>query len=65
MKTFAIRRKSGSGFFTEEGMKRFLILLSIYETCRYREIDFLEFLRSGRTDLLSYPSPIIGTIGVD
>jgi hypothetical protein len=40
-------------------MKRFLILLSIYETCRYREIDFLEFLCSGRTDLLDYPSPLI------
>jgi len=59
VKAFAIRRKNGSGFFTEAGMKRFLILLSVYETCRYREIDFLAFLRSGRTDLLSYPSPII------
>ncbi len=63
VKAFAIRRKSGSGLFTEAGMKRFLILLSVYETCRYREIDFLAFLRSGRTDLLSYPSPIIKATG--
>ncbi len=59
VKTFAIRRKAGSGFFTEESIKRLLILLSVYETCMYRKIDFLDFLRSGRTDLLESPSPII------
>jgi hypothetical protein len=65
VKTFALRRKIGNGFFTEAGMRRFLILLSVYETCRYREIDFLDFLRSGRTALLSYPSPIIRATGGD
>jgi Transposase IS66 family len=59
VKMFAIHRQTGNGFFTEAGIKRFLILLSIHETCRYRQIDFLDFLRSGRTDLLNYPSPII------
>lgn len=59
VKTFAIRRKAGSGFFTEDGIKRSLILLSVYETCNYRKINFLDFLRSGRTDLLEYPSSII------
>jgi predicted RecB family nuclease len=59
VKMFAIHRQTGNGFFTEAGIKRFLILLSIHETCRYRQIDFLDFLRSGQTDLLNYPSPII------
>jgi hypothetical protein len=59
VKTFATRRRVRNGFFTEAGLRRFLILLSVYETCRYREIDFLGFLRSGRADLFSYPSPII------
>jgi hypothetical protein len=59
VKTFATRRRVRNGFFTEAELRRFLILLSVYETCRYREIDFLDFLRSGRTDLFSYPSPII------
>ena len=60
VKAIAYRRKSGTGFFTEAGMRRFLILLSVFETCRYRGINFLEFLRSGRTDLLDYPSLIMG-----
>ena len=59
VKVFAVRRNTGKGLFTEAGIRRFLILLSVYETCRYREINFLDFLCSGRTDLLSYPSPII------
>lgn len=59
VKMFAVHRKNGNGLFTEAGIKQFLILLSIYETCRCREIDFLDFLRSGGKNLLDYPSPII------
>jgi Transposase IS66 family len=59
VKMFAAYRQSSNGLFTEAGIKRFLILLSIHETCRYREVDFFEFLRSGSTDLLNYPSPMV------
>jgi len=62
VKQFVAHRKINNGFFTEAGIRRFLILLSVYETCRYREIDFLAFLRSGRKYLLNDPSP---TTGVD
>ena len=34
--------------FTEKTIKEYLILLSVQQTCRYRGISFLEFLRSGR-----------------
>ena len=38
------------GAFTESGIKQYLILLSIYETCIYKNINFLDFLRSDETD---------------
>jgi predicted RecB family nuclease len=65
VKAFADHRKNGNGFFTEAGIKRFLVLLSVHETCRYREIDFLDFLQSERTDLLHYPSPVVKVTGGD
>ncbi|MFM1841355.1 MAG: hypothetical protein RLZZ490_86, partial [Cyanobacteriota bacterium] len=43
-------RKITDGGFTESGNKQYLILLSIYETCVYKNINFLDFLRSGETD---------------
>ncbi len=39
------------GVTTEKGLKEYLILLSICETCKYRGLDFLDFLRSGEKDL--------------
>jgi len=43
VKTFAIRRKIGNGFFTEAGMGRLMILLSIYETCKQLRVNFVVF----------------------
>jgi predicted RecB family nuclease len=34
-----------------KGIHEFLILLSLCETCKNKEIDFLDFLRSGETNL--------------
>jgi len=45
-KHFATYRRNVNGIFTKEGIKRYLILLSIYETCRYRNINFFKFLLS-------------------
>jgi hypothetical protein len=50
IKAFAAYRKINDGAFTESGIKQYLILLSIYETCIYKNINFLDFLRSGETD---------------
>jgi len=35
----------------EAGMQAYLTLLSIFQTCEYKGIDFLQFLRSGETDI--------------
>ena len=36
---------------SEEGIKDYLMLLSIYQTCRYRGISFLKFLLSKERDI--------------
>ena len=32
-----------------------LVLLSIYQSCEYRGISFLDFLLSGETDIKAFP----------
>jgi predicted RecB family nuclease len=54
IKTFARHRNIFNGQVTENGITEYLILLSIYQTCVYREIDFLTFLKSKETDIDSY-----------
>lgn len=51
IKTFAMFRKLSDGTFTENGIRQLLILISIYETCKYKDVNFLKFLLSGRTDI--------------
>jgi len=53
-KHFAGYRKTTNGALTGEGMRRYSILLSIYETCSYRNINFLEFLLSKEIDFDKY-----------
>jgi hypothetical protein len=36
---------------SRRGMESYLVLLSIYQTCEYRGLGFLDFLRSGETDI--------------
>ena len=36
--------------FTEGGIRDYLLLLSIYQTLRYRNLSFWKFLLSGETD---------------
>jgi hypothetical protein len=54
IKAFADLRDIVEGPTTERGIRNYLILLSIQQTCAYREIDFFSFLRSGETDIDSY-----------
>jgi hypothetical protein len=51
VKAFASLRRVIDGPTTEEGLREYLILLSLCETCKYRNIDFLHFLRSGSKDI--------------
>ena len=54
VKPFAMLRNIIKGVTTEKGLREYLILLSICETCKYRGLDFLDFLRSGEKDLEAF-----------
>ena len=51
LKAFVYLRRDISGMSTESGIRNYLILLSLCETCRIRGLSFLEFLRSRKTDV--------------
>ena len=48
---FAYYRTISNGKMTESGLNDYLILLSIYQTCRYKGISFLKFLLSREEDI--------------
>jgi hypothetical protein len=54
VKAFALLRKEFAGLSTEKGIKEYLVLLSIRETCRFKGVNFLNFLRSGETDVNAF-----------
>jgi predicted RecB family nuclease len=51
MKGFAALREVIEGMTTANGIQEYLVLLSIAETCKYKGIDFLQFLLSGETNI--------------
>jgi predicted RecB family nuclease len=51
IKAFASLRKVIGGLSTEKGIREYLTLLSICETCKYKGVSFLDFLRSGEKDI--------------
>jgi hypothetical protein len=53
VKRFVTRRKAmgGTAALNEKGLRDFLLLLSIYQTLRYRGLNFWQFLRSGETNI--------------
>jgi predicted RecB family nuclease len=54
VKAFAMLRHTISGVTTENGIRDYLVLLSISQTCKYKEVDFLDFLRSGEKDINAF-----------
>jgi transposase IS66 family protein len=48
IKSFALLRNVIRGSSSPKGMREYAILLSICETCKYKGINFLDFLRSDR-----------------
>ncbi|MEM9214486.1 MAG: TM0106 family RecB-like putative nuclease [Cyanobacteria bacterium P01_F01_bin.150] len=50
IKSFAKYRRFADGRPTEKSIREFLIMLSVLQTCEYRNIDILEFLLSGKND---------------
>lgn len=51
IKPFAKLRHVFGGLSTPKAIHDYLVLLSVAETCKYRGISFLDFLRSGELDI--------------
>ena len=51
IKAFAALRNVIGGSSTEKGIRDYLTLLSLGETCKYKGVSFLDFLRSGKKDI--------------
>jgi hypothetical protein len=56
VKRFASRRKLAGTPFTEGGIRDYLVLLSIRQTLRYRNLSFWKFLLSGETSIEAFAS---------
>jgi len=54
IKAFARLRDVIGGSSTEKGIREYLILLSVCQTCKYMGVDFLDFLRSGEKDIHAF-----------
>ncbi len=57
IKSFARLRDVIAGSSTKKGVEEYLTLLSVSESCKYRGVDFLDFLRSGETDIATFAQP--------
>jgi hypothetical protein len=57
IKQFAHFRVVANGHLAKQGLADHLALLSIYQTCKCRGLNFLKFLLSGETDLDHYREP--------
>lgn len=54
VKLFASRRNVLGVPFTAAGIRNYLVLLSLYQTLRYRNLSFWKFLLSGETDIAAF-----------
>ena len=54
IKAFARLREVMAGSSSKKGVDEYLTLLSVAETCEYRGLDFLNFLRSGEKDIETF-----------
>lgn len=46
IKSFALYRRKVNGSYNEKGLKDYLLLLSISQSCHYQNINFLNYLRN-------------------
>jgi predicted RecB family nuclease len=51
VKSFAYYREVADSMITEVGLNHYLVLLSVYQTCKYKGVSFLKFLLSRETDI--------------
>ena len=51
IKSFARYRRFADGRFTEATIKDYLMMLSVYQTCEYQGVRFLDFMLSKQKDI--------------
>jgi hypothetical protein len=51
IKHLACYREKVEGVITTSGLNDYLLLLSVYQTCKYKGVSFLKFLLSGQRDI--------------
>jgi hypothetical protein len=56
IKAFVRLRRNIDGKSSAKGIRDYLVLLSVSETCKCRGVSFLDFLRSGQADISSFGS---------
>jgi hypothetical protein len=54
IRRFAYYREAAPGCLKEAGLSDYLVLLSIFQTCRYKGVSFLKFLLSRERDVDAY-----------
>ena len=54
VKAFAYYRRVSDGQMRESGLSDYLVLLSVYQTCKYRGVSFLKFLLSRQEDVAAF-----------
>jgi len=54
IKAFAMLRHVIKGVTSEKGIKEYLVLLSVCQTCKCLGVEFLDFLRSGEKDVHAF-----------
>jgi hypothetical protein len=54
VKAFASYRRVTDGQVREKGLSAYLVLLGVYQTCKYRGVSFLKFLLSREEDVACY-----------
>jgi len=58
VKSFAFSRTLTKNQREEKGMSNYLVWLSILQTCKYRGINFFEFLKSGELSIFEFQKKI-------
>lgn len=54
IKAVALYRREADGLATKDRIQEHLTLLSIQQTCKFRGINFLEFLKSGKLSIFDF-----------
>ena len=51
IKLFAKYRRNADGRFTEQSLKEYLVLASVFESCEFNDVNVLKFLLARETTL--------------